>query len=79
MPVRFHKAGYIKDDDARSWDADEMLQSIPETGTEEQNKEREKAGEPGMEIVGWSEKPRYDASHATPGVGDDVARARRQA
>jgi uncharacterized membrane-anchored protein len=60
MPVRFHKAGYIKDDDAKSWDADEMLKSFKE-GTEEQNKEREKLGEPGMEIVGWSEVPRYDA------------------
>ena len=61
MPVRFHKAGYIKDDDAKSWDADEMLKSFKD-GTQEQNKEREKAGEPGMEIVGWSEPPRYDAS-----------------
>jgi uncharacterized membrane-anchored protein len=60
MPVRFHKAGYIKDDEAKSWDADEMLKSFKD-GTEEQNKEREKAGEPGMQIVGWSEAPRYDA------------------
>ena len=60
MPISFHKAGYIKDDDAKSWDAEEMLKSIKD-GTAEQNKEREKAGEPGMEIVGWSEAPRYDA------------------
>lgn len=61
MPVRFEKAGYIKDDDAKTWDPDEMLKSFRE-GTEEQNKAREKAGEPGMEIVGWSEAPRYDAA-----------------
>ena len=61
MPVRFHKAGFIKDDDAKSWNADDMLKSFKE-GTEEQNKEREKAGEPGLEIVGWSETPRYDAA-----------------
>ena len=61
MPVRFHKAGYIKDDDARTWDADEMLKSFKD-GTEEQNKEREKLGEPGMEIVGWSQVPRYDSA-----------------
>jgi len=61
MPVRFHKVGYIKDDDAKTWNADEMLQSFKD-GTAEQNKEREKAGEPGMEIVGWSEPPRYDAA-----------------
>ena len=61
MPVRFHKVGYIKDDDAKTWNADEMQQSFKD-GTAEQNKEREKAGEPGMEIVGWSEPPRYDAA-----------------
>jgi len=61
MPVRFEKAGFIKDDDAKTWDADEMLKSFKD-GTEEQNKERERAGEPGLEIVGWSEPPRYDAT-----------------
>ena len=62
MPVRFHKAGYIKDDDARTWDADEMLKSFKD-GTEEQNKEREKLGEPGMDIVGWLQAPRYDSDN----------------
>ena len=61
MPVRFHKAGYIRDDDARTWDADEMLRSL-RIGTEEQNRDREKAGMPGMEVEGWSEPPRYDAA-----------------
>ena len=61
MPVRFHKVGYIKDDDARTWTVDEMLQGFRE-GTTEQNKEREKIGEPGLEIVGWSEVPRYDGA-----------------
>ena len=61
MPVSFHKVGYIKDDDAKSWDVDEMLKNLKD-GTEEQNKEREKAGMPSMEIVGWSEAPRYDGA-----------------
>jgi uncharacterized membrane-anchored protein len=61
MPVRFQRAGYIKDDDAKSWDADAMLKSFKE-GTEEQNKEREKAGIPGLEILGWSGPVRYDAT-----------------
>ena len=61
MPVRFHKVGYIKDDDAKTWDVEEMLKGFKE-GTEEQNKEREKLGEPGLEIVGWSEVPRYDGA-----------------
>ena len=61
MPVRFRATGFIKDDDARTWNADEMLQSL-KAGTEEQNREREKAGVPAMEAVGWSEPPRYDAA-----------------
>jgi len=61
MPVRFHKSGYIKDDDAKTWNADEMLKSLRD-GTEEQNRERVKAGQPAVDIVGWSESPRYDAA-----------------
>ncbi len=61
MPVRFHKSGYIKDDDAKTWNADEMLRSL-RAGTEEQNRERVKVGQPAMNIVGWSEPPRYDAA-----------------
>jgi uncharacterized membrane-anchored protein len=61
MPVRFHKSGFIKDDDARTWDPDAMLRSLRD-GTEEQNKAREKAGVPGIEVTGWSDPPQYDAS-----------------
>jgi uncharacterized membrane-anchored protein len=59
MPVHFRATGYIKDDDARQWNADEMLVSL-RTGTDEQNIEREKAGIPKMDIVGWSSPPSYD-------------------
>ena len=61
MPVRFQAAGFIKDDDARTWNADEMLQSL-KIGTDEQNRDRRKVGVPALEILGWSEPPRYDAS-----------------
>jgi uncharacterized membrane-anchored protein len=61
MPVRFEKSGYVKDDDAKHWDADEMLDSFRK-GTAEANEERRKQGEPELEIVGWAEKPRYDAA-----------------
>ena len=61
MPVRFHKSGYIRDDDARTWDADAMLRSL-RAGTEEQNREREKAGVPSLEVVGWTDPPRYDST-----------------
>ena len=59
--VSYTSAGYIKDDDAKSWNADELLNNIRE-GTEETNKERKQRGIPEMEIVGWVEKPQYDAS-----------------
>jgi uncharacterized membrane-anchored protein len=61
MPVRFHKSGFIKDDDARTWDAEAMLRGLRQ-GTEEQNKDREKAGIPALAVTGWSEAPRYDAT-----------------
>ncbi len=60
MTVRFEPAGYIKDDDAKDWKADELLKSFRE-GTEEANAERLKMGVPAIEILGWAEKPTYDA------------------
>ena len=61
MVVSYTAAGYIKDDDAKTWNADELLTSLRE-GTEEMNKERKTRGIPEMEIVGWVEKPQYDAA-----------------
>jgi uncharacterized membrane-anchored protein len=59
--VRFIDAGYIKDDDAKDWNADDMLKSVRES-TEEANVERKKAGVAALQIVGWAEKPAYDAA-----------------
>ena len=60
---RYIDAGYIKDDEAADWNAEELLTGIKE-GTEEGNKERQARGMPDMEIVGWSQKPTYDkATH----------------
>lgn len=59
--MRFVKEGYVKDDDAKHWDASDMLTSFKE-GTAEGNKERKARGIPEIEIVGWVEKPRYDAA-----------------
>jgi uncharacterized membrane-anchored protein len=60
MTVNFEKSGYIKDDDAKDWNANELLDSI-KSGTEASNKERLKMGIPAIEVVGWAEKPAYDA------------------
>ncbi|BAU47436.1 membrane protein [Sulfurifustis variabilis] len=59
--IRFDPAGYIKDDDAKDWDADELLASL-KAGTEEANKERAARGISAVEVVGWVEKPHYDAA-----------------
>jgi uncharacterized membrane-anchored protein len=59
--VRYFKEGYIKDDDAKNWNADELLQNL-KNGNDEQNKDRIARGFPELEIVGWIEKPTYNAA-----------------
>lgn len=58
--VEWDKAGYIKDDDAKDWKADELLDSLKE-GTKAGNEERKSRGIPELEIIGWVEAPKYDA------------------
>ena len=58
--TRFIKEGYIKDDDAKEWNADDLLKNLKE-GTNEANKERVTRGFPEMEVLGWVEKPTYDS------------------
>ena len=59
--IDFKKTGYVKDDDARDWKADELLQSLKD-GTEEGNADRLQRGFPELEVVGWVERPAYDAT-----------------
>lgn len=59
--VAYHAAGFIKDDDAKDWNADELLSSI-RSSTEEANRDRRQRGIPEMEVVGWVEQPHYDAA-----------------
>ena len=59
--IRYVNSGYIKDDDAKDWKADELLDEIRK-GTANANEERKKRGIPEMEIVGWVERPAYDAA-----------------
>ena len=61
MTVRYESSGYVKDDDARDWKVDELLKSFQE-GTEASNEERQKMGVPQIEVLGWAEKPAYDAN-----------------
>jgi uncharacterized membrane-anchored protein len=82
--VSFNKDGYVRDADARLWDADELLATL-KSGTEEGNKFRRSHGFPALIVNGWLEKPNYDsAAHrliwsmsasregAAPGTPDTV-------
>jgi len=61
MVAEYEPSGYIKDDDARDWNADELLKSLKE-GTAAANEERQKAGFAALEVTGWAEKPAYEAN-----------------
>lgn len=58
--IRFIDSGFIRDDDAKTWDADALLQEIIQ-GTEEANKERVERGFLAFHVAGWIEKPTYNA------------------
>jgi uncharacterized membrane-anchored protein len=56
---QYIKEGYIKDDDAKDWNADELLQSLKD-GTEQANKDRVARGFDELAVLGWVERPAYD-------------------
>jgi uncharacterized membrane-anchored protein len=59
--MRHAKSGYVKDDDARDWKADELLSSLKK-GTEDANNDRRSRNIPEIEVIGWVESPAYDAA-----------------
>ncbi|HEX9392653.1 MAG TPA: DUF2167 domain-containing protein [Usitatibacteraceae bacterium] len=62
MVASYEDSGYIKDDDAKDWNADDLLKSI-KAGTDSANEDRRERGIPESEIIGWVEKPTYDAAN----------------
>lgn len=62
VTVDYTKSGYIKDDDAKNWNVEELLKSIKD-GTKENNKDRRERGLAELNVIGWVEKPQYDANH----------------
>lgn len=56
----YDEVGYVKDDEKDKIDADAILESVRE-GTEASNEERKKLGGGEIHVVGWFEKPHYDA------------------
>ena len=60
VTVDYEPAGYIKDDDAKHWDADKLLQALKD-GTEAGNAERAAAGIPPLMVTRWIQAPLYEA------------------
>ncbi|MFC4314288.1 DUF2167 domain-containing protein [Steroidobacter flavus] len=60
VTLDYEPAGYIKDDDAKHWDADELLQSLKD-GTEAANEHRQQMGIAPIEVSRWIEVPAYEA------------------
>ena len=60
VTLDYSASGYVKDDDAKHWDADKLLQSLKD-GTEAGNEERAKIGVPPLVVTRWIEPPAYDA------------------
>jgi len=57
--VSFDDMGYVKDDDAKDVDYDEMLKQIQD-GEPDENKQRAAEGYPSIHMAGWAQKPYYD-------------------
>jgi uncharacterized membrane-anchored protein len=58
--ANYDPSGYVKDDDARHWDADQLLQNLKD-GTEAGNAARAKVGVPPLKVTRWIEPPAYTA------------------
>jgi uncharacterized membrane-anchored protein len=62
--IQFEDIGYVSDSDAGKLDADGIFKQLKE-GAEESNEERKANGFPPLELLRWSEVPRYEkAQHS---------------
>lgn len=62
--ITFKDSGYVTDDDADSADYNKILADM-QSGEQENNAERVKAGYKAMHLVGWAQPPSYDkATHS---------------
>lgn len=59
--ITYSDDGHISDADAAKLDYDKMLKDM-QSETHDANPERKKQGYPELELVGWAQKPHYDAS-----------------
>ncbi|MDR5734625.1 DUF2167 domain-containing protein [Caballeronia sp. LZ025] len=61
VDAQYVASGYIKDDDAKNWNVDDLFKSLKDS-TEAANEDRRERGIAEMEIIGWAERPHYDAA-----------------
>ncbi|VVE87614.1 DUF2167 domain-containing protein [Pandoraea bronchicola] len=59
--IAYVNDGYVRDDDARDWKADDILESLRKS-TESANATRREHGVPELEVTGWAQLPQYDSS-----------------
>lgn len=63
VTVNYEDSGYMKDNDADTINYTDLLKKMQQEATDA-NPEREKAGYPSINLVGWAAPPRYDkATH----------------
>ena len=60
MSVRFEPAGFVRDREATTWNADDLLRRY-RYSTGVANAQRIQQGQPATEILGWAQPPVYDA------------------
>ncbi|WP_437880485.1 DUF2167 domain-containing protein [Pseudomonas sp. LRF_L74] len=60
VTVEYEESGYVSDEDAASTDYDDMLADLKRE-TREDNKWRAENGYESVELIGWADKPHYDA------------------
>jgi uncharacterized membrane-anchored protein len=59
--VRYLPSGYVRDDEARDWNPDDLLKSLQEA-TLAENQDRQARGFDPLQVTGWLESPRYDTN-----------------
>ncbi len=61
VTVDYEASGYIKDEDAKDWDADGLLENLRD-GTEAGNEYRKELGIDPIQVTRWVESPTYDSA-----------------
>ena len=61
IAIEFIKSGYIRNEDAKNWNVDDLLSTIKKN-TEIANKNRIAKNIKPIDVIGWAEVPKYDNS-----------------